>query len=499
MLATPLSGDATEVAAVDIGSNSIHLIVARQINGTLQPLIAEKQMVRLAAGLKRGKLNAAAIDRGLHALHALEPVLAGLPAERVRIIATHALRAAKNRDEFIAAAREVLPYPIEVVSGDEEARLIYQGVAHTTPADGRRLIIDIGGGSTEFVIGEQFQPLQLSSLSMGSESYRRKYFKHGDITPQQLAKATEAASVELAKMERRFCATGWQHALGTSGSIKVLLRFAALCEDNFQQQLTTATMATLRKVLLAAQHIDNLSGIDSDRQAQLPAAFAILDAAFNVLGIESLQLNEAALREGVLYELCDQLDERDIRKRTIDSLCLRYSTDSNQSQRVARTIAQLLPQLQLPKKTHREYALYLNWAAALHEVGLDISHRKLQEHGRYIIANAELPGFSRDQQQILATLVGMQRKSFYRHQLPKLTLLSRPALLQMVLIMRLAVVLNTRRLDRELPPITLSFDTTATQLSFADQWLDSHPLLAADLEREIAYWRGCGLKLKLLR
>ena len=158
---SPLTG-ITEVAAVDIGSNSIHIIVARQVNGALQPLITEKQMVRLGAGLKKGKLNAAAVDRGLHALHSIEPILNGLPADRVRIIATHALRAAKNRDEFIAAAREILPYPVEVVSGDEEARLIYQGVAHTTPADGRRLIIDIGGGSTEFTISEQFQPLQLS-------------------------------------------------------------------------------------------------------------------------------------------------------------------------------------------------------------------------------------------------------------------------------------------------------------------------------------------------
>ncbi|MDC0403725.1 hypothetical protein OAM26_01640 [Porticoccaceae bacterium] len=491
--------DVTEVAAVDIGSNSIHIIVARQVNGALQPLIAEKQMVRLAAGLKKGKLDAAAVDRGLHALHSFEPILNGLPADRVRIIATHALRAAKNRDEFIAAAREILPYPVEVVSGDEEARLIYQGVAHTTPADGRRLIIDIGGGSTEFIIGEQFQPLQLSSLSMGSESYRRKFFKDGVITRERLAKATEAASVELAKMERRFCATGWQHALGTSGSIKVLLRFASLCQDDFNDQLTPATLSTLRDALVAAEHIDNLEGVDSHRQPQLPAAFAILDAAFGVLGIESLQLNEAALREGVLYELCDQLDERDIRTRTIDSLCARYTVDSNQSQRVQRTVAQLLPQLGLRSATHKEYARYLYWAAALHEIGLDISHRKLQEHGRYIITNADLPGFSHEQQQILATLVGMQRKRFYRHDLPKLTLLSRPALLQMVLVLRLAVLLNTRRLDRELPPITLSFASETTGLSFADDWLESHPLLAADLEREREYWRGCGLKLKLLR
>lgn len=487
----------TEVAAVDIGSNSIHLIVARVVNGAMQPLVAEKQMVRLAAGLKKGKLNAAAIDRGLHALHTIEPILTGLPAERVRIIATHALRAAKNRDEFITAAREILPYPVEVVSGDEEARLIYQGVAHTTPADGRRLIIDIGGGSTEFIIGEQFETLRLSSLSMGSESYRRKYFKEGVITAAALARATQAASVELAKMERRFCATGWDHALGTSGSIKALLKFSSLCDQQFDDALTPATLATLRKVLIDAGHSDQLTGIDADRQAQLPAAFAIIDAAFTVLGIESLRLNEAALREGVLFELCDQLDERDIRTRTIDSLCARYTIDANQSQRVQRTAAELLPQLGLRHATEKEYGRYLSWAAALHEIGLDISHRKLQAHGRYIIANAELPGFSSEQQQILATLVGMQRKRFYRHDLPKLNLLSRPALLQMVLVLRLAVLLNTRRLDRELPPITLSYDSDTTQLQFADQWLESHPLMVADLEREVIYWRGCGLRLKV--
>ncbi|XOV80752.1 MAG: exopolyphosphatase [Aestuariibacter sp.] len=483
------SRDVTNVAALDIGSNSFHLVVARIVADSVQILHRVKQKVRLADGLgEDGILSDEAIQRGLDALQVCKESLQGFQPDTVRIVATYTLRKAINGGAFISAARKILPYPIEVISGVEEARLIYQGVAHTTVATGNRLVIDIGGGSTEFIIGEDFDPKLMRSVTMGCVSYTQKYFADGELRPKAFSKAIVAAQQELELIADKYCAMGWEQCIGTSGTIKTLASLQAeLLGNEGEMVITLAGLKALIDQCCDAGRISKLkfSELSEDRRPVFPAGLAVLTAIFESLDIEEMQYSPAALREGVLYEMEDRLEHHDIRQRTAESIAVRYDVDTQQAKRVLNTTSFLYEQCAGKwQLKNAELKSILGWAALLHEVGLQINSRGVQRHSAYILANAELPGFNQEQQTVLATLVANHRKKIRGEDIPEFAQFDRNEVLKLIALLRLGVLLNMRRQDNILPKIKVTAEQQAINLHFTKNWLNTKPLVVADLDTE---------------
>lgn len=496
----PLSFDKDTFAAVDIGSNSFHLIVARLANGTLQPMVMDKQLVRLAEGLDQDRiLSQDAIDRGITILRSFARVLKDMDPARVRVVATFTLRRARNRNDFLHAAREVFPFPIEVISGDEEARLIYQGIAHTTHFEGKRLVIDIGGGSTEFAIGENFELLQLSSQPMGCISYSKRFFEDGSISRERFKKAETTARQRLEVIDQRFERTGWDAAIGSSGTAKAILAYGMHHGLLSESSISLEQLKAIRRSLIKVGHCDAIEGIDDGRKPVIAGGLSILIAAFKEFGIERLGVSDAALREGVLYEMTERMQHHDIRERTVTSLVSRFHIDLDQAQRVYNTAKLLysafVSQLKGTQTEPLRHVLY--WACMLHEIGLHINRRGLQRHSRYIVENLELPGFSDEEQKLLGLLVGSWRKGFKRKDIPDFSLFDREAVFSLVVILRLATLMNLRRLDGFLPELHLQAGKARLNLGFSSEWLEAHPLTLADLQSEAALLGGNSFKLEL--
>ncbi len=490
--------DVDRLAAIDLGSNSFHLVVARFSNGTLQPLVQDKQLVRLADGLDANQeLTEEAMERGLTVLRSFGETVKQLNPANIRIVATYTLRRARNRNQFVRAARKIFPLPVEIISGDEEARLIYQGVAHTTHAEGKRLIVDIGGGSTEFVIGEHFDVLQLSSQPMGCISYTRLFFSDGSISKKSFKEAETRARQRLEVIDRRFINTGWDVALGTSGTAKAIAQYAesqGLLENG---SFNLATLKTLRKQLIQAGHANRIEGIDDNRKPVMAAGLSIMIAVFKQLKIDKLSISDAALREGVLYELTERMEHQDIRERTVSSLVQRYDIDQEQTRRVKQTAERIfMPCARLlPAYQHEELERILNWAITLHEIGLHINRRGIQRHSKYILENIEMPGFSDEEQKLLGVLVGTYRKKFQRRKLPEFNQYETAHIFILILILRLATLLNQRRLDDYIPDFAFSASEHAAQITFPKHWLRERQLVKADLKSEAEILDNNGFEL----
>lgn len=488
------------IAAIDIGSNSFHLSVVRVVNGTLQPLVTDKRMVRLADGLgPDNMLSDEAMLRGLEVLKSFSETIQELHSSSVRAVATHTLRRAKNRNEFLRLARKSMVVPIEIISGDEEARLIYQGVAHTTHLEGRRLVVDIGGGSTEFAIGEQFNILQLSSQPIGCVTYTQRYFSDGKLSREAFKAAELAAAQRLEIIDRRFCNTGWSSAVGCSGTVKAIAQFWESHAGEFDGVITSKIIKTTRKELINAGSIENIQGVDDHRKKVLPAGLAILKAVFKQLGVEEMTLSDSALREGVLYELTDRMQHEDIRERTINSLALRYDIDVSQADRVQQTADSLI---EGAASTFVEAELIsakriLKWAIQLHEIGLHINRRGIHKHSSYIIDNSELPGFSREEQELLAFLLINYRKGFNRKNFSDFTLYEEDKAVLLAAILRISILLNIRRLDDLIPSIRCSATTEEISIHFLDNWLINNPVIREDLQAEMKTLAQNKLSLKI--
>lgn len=488
------------IAAIDLGSNSFHLSIVRVVNGTLQPLVVDKRMVRLADGLGADYLlSDDAMLRGIEVLRSFAETIQELHSSSVRAVATHTLRRAKNRNEFLRLARKSLPVPIEIISGDEEARLIYQGVAHTTHLEGRRLVVDIGGGSTEFAIGEQFNVLQLSSQPVGCVTYTKRYFGDGVITKEAFKAAELATAQRLEIIDRRFCTTGWSSAVGCSGTVKAIAQFWESHTGSFDGVITSEIIKTTRKVLIQAGNIDNIEGVDEHRRTVLPAGLAILKATFKQLGISEMVLSDSALREGVLYELTDRMQHEDIRERTINSLAVRYDIDVAQAERVQKTADKLIAATEknLTKDEYLSAQRILNWAIQLHEIGLHINRRSIQKHSAYIIDNTELPGFSREEQELLAHLLASYRKAFSRKKFSDFTLYEEDTATLLAAILRLAILINIRRLDDVIPDFSCSVSKQHIHIIFKANWLINNPIIHEDLQSEIETLNLSGIVLEI--
>lgn len=492
--------DAIKVAALDIGSNSFHLVVARIMAGSVQILHRVKQKVRLADGLDKDYvLSNEAQQRGLEALETIVESLQGIEPENVRIVATYTLRKARNAKDFIKAVKLILPYPVEVISGAEEARLIYQGVAHTNYDDGQRLVVDIGGGSTEFIIGEGFDTKLLRSLQMGCVSYTQRFFKNGELTQKAFNKAITCAQQELELIDKRFIQIGWNSCLGCSGTIRTVIELAQqLDSTNRENHVSMSDLQTLIKLCCAAGNSKSLQleGLTEDRQPVIAAGLAILTAIFNSLQIDEMTFSPAALREGVLYEMEDQLTHPDIRQRSAESLAIRYDVDIEQAKRVLATSMSIYQSCKKAWKiSHNELKDMLGWAALLHEVGMQINTRGIQRHSGYILQNLDLPGFNQEQQNLLATLVRCHRKKIRSNEIPEFVLHQPEQVNRLIAILRLAVLLSIKRQDDILPKMKIGADANNLNITFPNDWLDNKPIFSADLEREAVYIQALDLEL----
>jgi len=421
-----------EFAAVDLGSNSFHMVIAREVDGALQIIGRLKQRVHLADGLdERSMLSEEAMERGLNCLSLFAERLQGFSPSSVCIVGTHTLRQALNAPEFLKRAEKVIPYPIEIISGNEEARLIFMGVEHTQPEKGRKLVIDIGGGSTELAWQYRIQ--------------------------------------------------GWNVALGASGTIKaaheVLLAMGE--KDGF---ITPERLTLLTDEVLKHKSFDALSlpGLSDERKAVFVPGLAILCGVFDALAIKELRLSDGALREGVLYEMEGRFRHQDIRSRTAQSLANQYNIDREQAKRVLDTTVQMYEQWeeQNPKLAHPQLAALLKWAAMLHEVGLNINHSGMHRHSAYILQNSDLPGFNQEQQTMMATLVRYHRKAIKLDDLPRFTLFKKKQFLPLIQLLRLGVLLNNQRQATTTPPtLKLKTDDHHWTLSFPHDWFSQNALV----------------------
>lgn len=493
--------ESLKVAALDIGSNSFHLVVARIVAGSVQILHRVKQKVRLADGLGLdGSLSQEAQQRGLDTLATIAESLQDFAPESVRVVATHTLRKAHNAKEFLQAAKKVFPFPIEIISGAEEARLIYQGVAHTNHQTGQRLIVDIGGGSTEFIIGDGFEEKILRSLQMGCVSYTNKFFKQGEIKPKFFTKAITSAQQELEMIDKKFNQIGWKVCIGTSGTIKSIIELASqLDSTNRENCVSLSDLSILMNLCCAAGNSNELKleGLSDDRRPVFAAGLSILIAIFKSLHITEMEFSSAALREGVLYEMSDQLAQKDIRQRSAESLATRYDVDIDQAKRVLATTMDLFQQVRKGWNINQpELKSLLGWSALLHEVGLHINTRGIQRHSSYILQNIDLPGFGQEQQNVLATLVRFHRKKIRSNEIAEFTLLQQSQVFKLITLLRLGVLLNIKRQDDIIPEIQITPEDNKLTLTFPADWLSQKPVFSADLEREVEYLKDIDLKLQ---
>lgn len=485
-------------AAVDLGSNSFHLLIARrEPGGALVVVDRLKDMVRLAAGLGEDRRIAAdARERALACLQRFGQRLREVPPQNVRAVGTDTLRRARDAQAFIEAAAAALDHPVEIVSGMEEARLIYIGVAHGLAQQGPRLVMDIGGGSTELIVGADVEPTYKASLDMGCVGHSGRFFADGRITGQAFDAAELAARVEIEPFESRLRACGWRAAVGASGTIRAAA--AALHEaGRTDGRVTAEGLAWLRDTLVDAGDVDRirLPGIKPERHAVLPGGVAILRAAFDALGIDAMRVSDGALREGLLLDLIGRVDHADVRAASVERLGARFHADAGQAARVGDTACHLYRQAAGPWALDDDAEWLLRWAARLHEIGLDIAHSAYHRHGAYIIDNTDLAGFSRQEQRRLAALVRAHRRRFPADRLHGLETSRAPRLARIAVLLRLAVLLHRGRSDAPLPDITLSVEGPRIRLAFPHGWLEAHPLTRADLAYEQALLARAGFAL----
>ncbi len=488
------------IAAVDLGSNSFHMIVARVIDSRLHTLDRLREPVRLAAGLDRNNhITPEATQRALDCLQRFGQRLRDLPPGSVLAVGTNTLRKARNAEAFLARARLALGHPIETIAGREEARLIYLGVAHSLAADGgRRLVVDIGGGSTELIVGEHFDPHHRESLYMGCVSMSLGYFGDGNITHQGVWEADTKARLELRSVVGLFRNLDWQIAIGASGTIKAVARVAqemGWCEHG----ITLDAIKRIRQALLVAGRLDkiDLKGLSPDRAPVFPGGIIILQAVFEALQVDRMMVSDGALREGLLYDLLGRIRHEDVRSKTIEALSSRYHVDKKHASRVHKTALTMFSRCTEEWGLgQEEFRNFLSWAACLHEIGLAVSHTQYHKHGAYLLEYSDLSGFSRQEQRILALLVRSHRRKFPIREFEGLQEPLFGQTLKLSLLLRLAVLLHRSRSEKPLPDIQFQAKKRGLRLRFPDGWLQAHPLNRADLEQEAAFLTGAKLKLK---
>lgn len=483
------------LAALDLGSNSFHVTLATFADGNVRWQEAMSEKVQLAAGLDaKGNLDQAAQERGLACLARFAERISGVEKENVRVVATSTLRQAHNAHEFVQAAEALLGCRVEVISGVEEARLINLGVAHALSDNSpQRLVVDIGGGSTELIIGKDMRALETRSLVMGCVVFTRRFFADGLLTERNYDAAYLAACQQLQPVKQFYLERGWQYCVGASGTVKAVAR---ACGHKRPDAITPQGIETLKQRLLKTSRLDALTirGVPANRCHIIPAGLAILQAVMDELGVESVEHVSGALREGVVHQMVDER-QGDVHPAddSLAQLAKRCRIDARQAQRVSAVARQLYQQQN--SRLASSYHERLMQAAAVHEAGMIISYEQHQKHGGYLVQHADMAGFSRRQQKQLASLVRGQRG-----RLPAVLLEQSDAgWLEMAVILRLAVLVNHARVDRDCSGLLLQKTASEKwEVHVPSVWQTQRPLFCADLVREVEWLDKAGIRLAVM-
>lgn len=475
--------NASHIAAIDLGSNSFHMIIAKWENGQLILLDRLRDPVRMGWGLSNdGSLSDDARIRALNCLEKFGERLREYPSRSVRIVGTKTLRSISDSRQFLADAQQRLGHPVEIISGDEEARLIYLGVAHCiAPTKGQRILMDIGGGSTEVILGNGMKPLLKESLNMGCVAITKQFFLDGKITEKQISNALIACLQELEPVHEAFIAQGWQEVLGASGTIKAVSKVCA-AEGWSDGQIT---LPLLEKIISRYKYHGNtdlkFAGLSEDRQAVFLGGVIVLTSLFDALKLETMMAADWALREGLLFDLIGRLENHDIRQASVDALAVRFHVNMDKAKAVEKTALELLYQLEETWSLEsNDAAKLLGWAARLYQVGLDIAHNDYHKHSAYVVQHVDLAGCSRAEQTQLSLLVLAHRKRFPAKQFP----MENIDLKRLAILLRIAVIFHRGRMKDDLLKIKITAKDNNIRLTLPKSWLEKHPLTHADLETE---------------
>ena len=486
-------------AAVDLGSNSFHMIVANVVDGRALVVDRIKEMVRLAGGLDENtRLTDEAMATAIQCLEKFGQRIKTIPTSNIRAVGTNTLRQARNGVEFLSQANAALGHKIEIISGREEARLVYVGVANTIFNDkDKRLVVDIGGGSTELIIGKGFDADITESLFMGCVNISKRFFNDGEITTKRLRKACIAALQELENVQSIYHHYGWDKSIGTSGTIRSILD-VIIAKGWNDSVICPESLSELRKSLISFGHINKIDfdALPENRKPVFVGGVVVLSAVFKALEIKSMEYSEGALREGLLYDQIGRQQDMDVRDKTVNRLMNRYSVDVEHAERVEKITKHLFKnakaEWQLEK---REDLKMIRWAARLHEVGLAIAHNQYHKHAAYLLSNSDMPGFSRQEQVLLSILVRLHRRKISLDLFDQVTDDVKNKLIKLIIILRLAIVLNRSRNGIKIPDIDIKIKGETIELDFQDNWLIDHPLTEADLETEKNYLSVTDYKL----
>lgn len=490
------------MAAVDLGSNSFHMVVASlEENGTLKIIDKIKEMVRLGAGLdSKNNLNEETQLRALECLSRFSQRLQNIHKRDIRITATNTLRIAENSNEFIKKAKKVLDHRIDIISGVEEARLVYHGAVYSLAELGnKRLVVDIGGGSTEIIIGENNKPIKLESLEMGCVSITKMFFSDGEINKSRIKKADIFARQMIEPERRSYLKTGWEQCVGTSGSIRSISK-VLLATEITDGTITEKGLKKLLDILLKFEFIKNikLDGLNSDRRQVFIGGVIVLNAVFNAFKLKEMTASDGALREGLLLDMVGRIKHEDIREVSVQQLASRYDVRQEHAENIILSCKHLSNELKKPWSLEDENnQLLLLWAAHLHEMGLAISHAGYNKHGAYLALNSDMPGFSMHEQLLLSLFIRYHRQKIllddFRSFSPKYC----EKIFYLIIILRIAVILNRSTPEYHEPDYNVNAKKDSLTLRFPEHWFDNNPLIIADLENEIDYLAIIGIKLEI--
>ncbi|CAG7857422.1 exopolyphosphatase / guanosine-5'-triphosphate,3'-diphosphate pyrophosphatase [biofilm metagenome] len=490
------------VAAVDLGSNSFHMIVCSLSGGKLKTVDRLREMVRLAAGLdKKNVLDSDTQKRALACLERFGERIRDFPPDSVRAVGTNTLRQAKNAQQFLAKAEKALNHRIHIISGVEEARLIYQGVAHSVGSTAKlRLVVDIGGGSTEYIIGSEDIPKKKESIAMGCVSVSSRFFENGKLSKNAFNKALLFAEQQLEPFQKKFHRKHWEEAIGSSGSWRSIDKVLQ-AKGWSKNGITMNGLEQLASHIRHCEHINelNLPDLDKERTPVFPGGVAIAYATFKMLDIEQMSVSDGALREGLIQDLLGRIYDRDIRSATVHMLSERYHTDKQHIARINKTVSYILNQLTMHcfLTNNPEARQFLGWACELHEIGHDIAHNQYHKHSAYIIEHGDLAGFTTQDQLLLATIIRYHKKKLSLSTFEELPAPWDKMAPLMTIILRLAVVLRRNRLDHDLPEFRIAIVKSRIELRFPYNWLMNSPLTHADLIQEADYLKSAGFRLEL--
>lgn len=487
------------IAAVDLGSNSFHLLVARNEDGRLIVIDRLKEMVQLAGGLgPTGVLDADTASCGVACLERFGQRLRDIDASGVRAVGTNTFRRIRDGGRYLEQARDALGHPIQIISGIEEARLIYSGVANSMSFDDeRRLVIDIGGGSTEVILGSALTAGQLESLYIGCVGLSLRHFADGKITRKRFDQARLDVRVEFEGVAAMF-RDRFSETIGASGTIRAAQAALATLDLN-PHRISRRELEKLIDYMIDVGHSKDLGfpQLDPRRLSVMAGGIAVLAESMQMLGIKNLTVADSALRDGLLYDLIGRMGDNDARENTVRNLEKRIAAYQLQARRVDNTATDLLEQVRDDWKLHNDlFGKILSWAARLHEIGLDIAHAQYQEHGAYFLEHADMPGFPRDEQLLLSRLVLAHRRRL-EEPVADLPGPMQKKALRLIVILRLAALLNRSRSDEELPAIVAKAQGKTVQLSFPGAWLDDQPLTREDLRRETRYLEAIDYRLEV--